>query len=248
MRKFFKQYIAPICPLYAVIPLVSCFVFNCLIYFGIQAVTQDWTHYDLTGSLDRRVPFVKEFVIIYLICYAFWAVNYILIGRQGKEWCFRFVAADMISRVICGIFFLLLPTTNVRPEIIGNGLCDHLMRWLYATDAPSNLFPSIHCLVSWFCYAGIRGRKNIPKGYRIFSCIFAVLVCISTQVTKQHYFIDLVAGIALAEGLWRLSWKYSWYQGFERVFDRISGFVFGAENICEKNICENTKGMEEMRK
>lgn len=231
MRKFFKKYIDPVCPLYALIPLISCFIFNSLVYSGIHAVTKDWKHYDFTGGLDRKVPFIKEFVIIYLVCYVFWAVNYILTGRQGKEYCFRFVAADMISRVVCGIFFLILPTTNVRPEIAGNGFCDNLMRWLYEIDAPANLFPSIHCLVSWFCYIGIRGRKNIPKWYRLFSCIFAVLVCISTQVVKQHYMIDLIAGIALAEGTWRLSWRFGWYRGFERVFDRISGFVFGRENV-----------------
>lgn len=239
MRDFFKKHLDPVCPLYAVIPLMSCFAFNCLIYFGIQAATKDWKHYDFTGSLDRSVPFIEEFVIIYLICYMFWIVNYILIGRQGKEWCFRFVAADIISRVICAAFFLLLPTTNVRPEIVGEGLCEDLMRWLYAADAPVNLFPSIHCLVSWFCYAGIRGRENISRGYRIFSCIFAMLVCVSTQVTKQHYLIDLIAGVALAEVLWRLSWRFSWYLGFERVFDRISCFVFGGENIQESMEAKN---------
>lgn len=231
MRKLFKKYIAPICPLYALIPLISCFIFDSLVYCGIQALTKDWGHYDFTGSIDRKVPFIKEFVIIYLICYAFWAVNYILISRQGKEHCFRLVAADMISHVICGIFFLLLPTTNIRPEIMGNGICDNLVRWLYGIDASSNLFPSIHCLVSWLCYVGIRSRKNIPKWYRIFSCIFAILICISTQVIKQHYIIDLIAGVGLAEGAWRLSWRFKWYRGFERVFDRISWFVFGRENV-----------------
>lgn len=31
--------------------------------------------------------------------------------------------------------------------------------------------PSIHCLVSWFCYIGIRGRSNIPKAYRGFHAV-----------------------------------------------------------------------------
>lgn len=40
------------------------------------------------------------------------------------------------------------------------------MRFVYAVDAADNLFPSIHCLVSWFCYIGLRGRRDIPVWYR----------------------------------------------------------------------------------
>lgn len=231
MRKFFNQYIDKICPLYALIPLISCFVFNCLIYFGAQLITSDWKHYDLTMDIDRAVPFVPEFVIIYFVCYVFWAANYILIGREGREVCFRFVTADILSRVVCGICFFVLPTTNIRPEIVGSGFCNELMRWLYATDEASCLFPSIHCLVSWFCFVGIRKSKKIPMLYKVFSCVFAIMVCLSTQYTKQHYLIDMIAGIAIAEILWLVVWKTNFYKSFEKFFDRISVFCFGKEKV-----------------
>ena len=83
--------------------------------------------------------------------------------------------------------------------LTGDGIWAELMRLLYRIDEADNLFPSIHCLVSWICYIGIRGNKKVPLAFRVFSCIMALAVCISTLTTKQHVIYDVVAGIALAE-------------------------------------------------
>ena len=79
-------------------------------------------HYDLTTGLDRSIPFMPGWSFIYLGCFLFWAVNYILITRQSREEWFQFATGDYLSRLICGIFFVLLPTTNIRPEIVGDGV------------------------------------------------------------------------------------------------------------------------------
>lgn len=231
MRNWLKKYVDPAVPLYTILPLVTCLSINCVVYFMIRLFTADAYHYDFTTSFDRMVPFEPAWVSVYLVCYIFWIYNYILIMRQSKEHCYRFVTADILSRLVCGVFFLFMPTTNVRPEIIGNGIWENLMRWLYDFDAPTNLFPSIHCLVSWFCYVGIRGRKNIPAWYRAFSCIFALLVCVSTQFTKQHYVVDVFGGIILAEVLWALSRHHDWYKKVMPVLEAVSGKIFGKENI-----------------
>ena len=145
-------------PLYAVFPLLSCVAVNSLVYFGTEALTGNWKHYDLTLPIDRAIPLVPGFTVIYLGCYIFWIINYILIARQGEEHCFRFVTADMLSRIVSGIIFILLPTTNVRPVLAGDDIFVKLLGMIYSIDEPTRLFPSIHCLVSWFCYIGIRGQ------------------------------------------------------------------------------------------
>lgn len=187
---------------YAIMPLLFALAWNCFVYWVSMAVCKDFYHYDFTLAFDRAVPFIPEWIYIYLICYLFWGANYVMSADFGKKKFYRFVAADAVSRVVCLVFFILLPTTNVRPEVVGNSLADNLMRWLYATDQAANLFPSIHCLVSWFCWIAIRGEKSVPKWYRAFSLIFAVLVIISTQTTKQHYIVDAIGGVVLAELCW----------------------------------------------
>ena len=149
-----------------------------------------------------------------------------MIARQGEEHCFRFVTADMLSRIVSGIIFILLPTTNVRPVLAGDDIFVKLLGMIYSIDEPTRLFPSIHCLVSWFCYIGIRGRANIPKAYRGFSCIFALLVCVSTQLTKQHYIIDAFGGIAIAELTYWLAFHTQAYRGPKRVFDWLYRGIF----------------------
>lgn len=221
MYQWMKKYLDPICPLFAILPLLSCFGLNMLIYSGTMVMCADWYHYDLTTSLDQAIPLVPGWMCIYFGCFLFWTVNYIMVARINRndpDTFYRFVAADMISRLVCGIIFMVFPTTNVRPEVTGTGFSVFLLQFLYGLDQPTNLFPSIHCLVSWFCYTGIRGRKEVPAWYRAFSCIFALLVVLSTQFTKQHYIADAIAGVLLAEVLSLLTRRVSWYRAPKLIF------------------------------
>ena len=105
---------------------------------------------------------------------------------------------------------------------------EKMLQFIYNMDggtSPSNLFPSIHCYVSWLCYRGLNGAKEIPKWYQNFSLVFAVLVIISTQVLKQHYVVDAVAGIALVEIAWRFYNKKSRYQRMQHFFEKLNGII-----------------------
>lgn len=220
MRKWIKS-AANFIPTYAILPLLTCVVVNFGVYLGTEWITGDRKHYDLTLAVDQRIPVIPAFTVIYIGCYLFWIVNYLLIARQGKEHCMRFVTADLLSRLVCGVIYLLLPTMNVRPQLSGTDIWTEMLRWVYKLDAPTRLFPSIHCLVSWFCYIGIRGRRCVPKGYRLFSCLFALLVCLSTLVTKQHYLVDVLGGILLAEATYYLAFHTELYRLLEGCFDRV---------------------------
>lgn len=227
LNQWYKAYIGKIVPRYAFFSVIFCFVFNSLIYTGTQILMKNARHYDLSTSFDHNIPFVPEWVFIYVICFAFWAVNYIIITRTGHDEWFKFATADYLSRIICMVFFIIMPTTNTRPVITGNGLAENIMGFIYMADPATNLFPSIHCLVSWLCYAGIRGRKNIPLWYRAFSCIFAIMVFISTQFTKQHYIADVFAGVLIAEICIYIGNHTKLYQKTRKVFDNINSKVFG---------------------
>ena len=113
--------------------------------------------------------------------------------------CTSFLQEILYQDVSALVSFFLYPTTNTRPVITDGGLWNQLALWLYSIDAADNLFPSIHCLVSWFCYLGIRGRKEIPVWYQRVSAVLAILVFVSTLLTKQHVLVDVAGGILLAE-------------------------------------------------
>ena len=210
-----------ILPAYGVFPVIFSFVFNCLVYSGSRIIAGGWYHHNIETGVDRSIPFVPEFLVIYFGCYVFWAVNYILIARQDRRSVYQFFTGDFISRCVCLVSFLAFPTTNTRPLITGSGLWNQAALWLYSIDAADNLFPSIHCLVSWFCYLGIRGRKEIPRWYQSVSMVIAILVFASTLLTKQHVIVDVAGGILLAEFCFFIGRKTDLYRIYERFGSRI---------------------------
>ena len=240
MYNWLKKYIDPIIPLYCIVPLVSCFALNMLVYSGTMYLCADWYHHDLTTWLDDQVPLVSQWMYIYFGCYLFWIANYILVARihrDDREHFYRFVMTDMMSRLVCAVFYIGFPTTNIRPDVTIDSFSDWMLAFLYRIDQPANLFPSIHCLVSWLCYVGIRKSDKVSVSYKIFSCIFALLVAASTQFTKQHYIADAVAGLALAEFLFWLNKRISAYRIVHRLFNRVNDkllVIIGKGEHCEQ--------------
>lgn len=192
-------------PRYARLPLALALAFQFLVYYGGRMLSAGRVHYDLTLPADALVPFVPGMIVVYVGCYLFWAYNYILATRFGRAQTLRFLRADVMAKLVCLLFFVLLPVTLTRPQVAGTDVFSRLVRLIYAVDSPNNLFPSIHCVVSWLCYTGIRGQRAVPRWYRAFSCVFALLVFASTVMVRQHVLVDVVAGWLLAEGCCRLS-------------------------------------------
>ena len=65
-----------------------------------------------------------------------------------------------------------------------------------------NCFPSLHaivgmCLVSIGAYIPKLDKKGLPKAFRIISIIIGIGCILSTIFIKQHYFIDMIAGVIL---------------------------------------------------
>lgn len=197
----------PVIPTFCIVPLCLVLAWNMLVYSGSMRITRDWYHHNIEFGIDKLIPFVPWTVSIYLICYLFWVANYVICARKDRVEAYRFLGADILAKTVCFVFYILLPTTNVRPEIVGTTIWDEIMSVLYQVDMPSNLFPSIHCLVSWLCFVGVRGKKHIPQWYQIFSCVMAIAVFISTLTTKQHVVIDVIGGALLAEFCYWLTGK-----------------------------------------
>lgn len=206
-----------IVPLCMRLPLFFTLVCNFLVYNGSRLITAGRYHHDLSVWVDARIPFVPWTVIIYLGCYLFWIVNYVIGCRQEKEEAFRFISADIFAKFVCLICFLAFPTTNIRPSVEGNNVWHKFMRLVYRLDAADNLFPSIHCLTSWFCFIAVRKNAAVPGWYKCFSLIFSLMVCVSTLTTKQHVLVDTVGGTALAE----VSYFFVKRSGFVKLYEKI---------------------------
>lgn len=166
----------------------------------------DRTATEIKASKQRSYTTVSNYLV--------WIVNYLIAASREKEFVWRFFAADVLARLVCMAFYLLLPTTNVRPSIPEQGFWNQMLALLYQMDAADNLFPSIHCLNSWFCYIAVRSRREIPRWYQRFSFWAALAVFVSTLTTKQHVIADVIGGALLAEVTWQIAGRThlgAWY-------------------------------------
>ena len=197
-------------------------LWNQLVYYGGGFLGQDGPFLRMGLPLDALVPFLPWTVSIYFGCFFFWTVLYVLMARQDRRTAYRFFCADFLAKAVCLLFFIFLHTTLLRPTVTGTSLWDALTRLLYRIDAPRNLFPSIHCLVSWLCFIGARNCRAFPRWAVWGTALLAALVCLSTLTTRQHVAADVVGGILLAECSYAAAGSPSLLYPFARTAYRLT--------------------------
>ena len=206
---------------YKLIPLVIALIFNTIAYNGTRIITTAKYHYDITSPIDNLIPIIPATIIIYLGCYVYWLINYVLGAGQEDDEAYKFLSADLFAKLICMVIFIAFPTTNTRPVLEDNGFFTEALKMLYQIDAADNLFPSIHCLTSWFCLIAVRKNPNVKSVYKIISVIITVAICVSTLTTKQQVIVDVAGGIALAEFSYLIVDKI----GFTRIYQRSMKYI-----------------------
>ena len=55
---------------------------------------------------------------------------------------------------------------------------------------------------------------------------YALLICASTQFTKQHYIVDVAGGLLTALLAFALGMRTNWYRPVQRMFERVNQRVW----------------------
>jgi len=155
----------------------------------------------MTIAYDYKIPFIKEFVVAYLMWFPYIFIVFIACGRRSKKEFFRLCAIVYSGMSLVYIFYLIYPNyVNLRQSVIGNDIFSKLLRLLYSTDTPTNVFPSLHvyiALVLHQCVVRISTRQG--DKWRVYaSFAVSVLIIISTVFIKQHSMADVFAGMLFA--------------------------------------------------
>ena len=194
---------------------------NRLAYGGGRLLGQGRFHHDLTSSVDALIPVLSWTVSVYFGCFLFWVLLYRRVSMLPREHSDRFFCANLLAKGFCFLLFVLLPTTNVRPALPGTTVWDALMRFLYRIDDADNLFPSIHCMISWLCWVGVRRNRDVPVAWRASALVMAIAVCLSTLTTRQHVLADVVGGILLSECCYRFAGSERLRRGYAALADGV---------------------------
>ena len=166
------------------------------LYIFIPELFPPATRYRPELALDRALPLVPAWALIYGALYLFLIVLPILVVRQD-ELIRRTVYAYLLIWITAYLFFFVLyPTEAPRPPlVVGEGFAVWGLAALYGSDPPYNCFPSLHVAHS---FVSAFAAHRVHRSLGIVAAIFATLVALSTLFTKQHYVVDVIAGVLLA--------------------------------------------------
>lgn len=147
-------------------------------------------------ALDRALPLVPSWAIVYGARYLFLILLPVLVVRQD-ELIQRTVYAYLLIWITAYVFFFVVyPTAAPRPDkVSGEGFAVWGLRALYSSDPPYNCFPSLHVAHS---FVSALACSRVHRRLGIIAMLSATLVAFSTLFTKQHYVLDVVAGVFLA--------------------------------------------------
>jgi membrane-associated phospholipid phosphatase len=173
-----------------------------LVYFGVGNVNAARHAWTLAWDPVGRLPLLSPFVVLYLSVYAMPLAPFFVLRDREKTRKFALMTASVI--VLCGAIFLMLPLTIERPLIVSASLSDRVLAWLYATDRPINLFPSMHVALA-YVFACVVGQER-PR-WNMLMMVWATMIAISTLFTRQHYVVDVLGGIVVAAVAWRFFLK-----------------------------------------
>lgn len=186
-------------PRYAYLPFFLIIVLHMTVYLGTKLINQNFLHHDLTTAVDTMMAFTPEWVLIYVLTFLFWGAGLLSASWQERELCFKLYTAAGISYLICAVCFIVLPTEIIRPELCPSSYLERLVAATYDFDVPTNLFPSMHCMMSYIIFRGVTLSPMYKKPYSVGAGVLTLLICASTVFIKQHFFLDVVGALVFGE-------------------------------------------------
>lgn len=155
---------------------------------------------------DRVIPFQPRWVWVYLSLYLLNPIGPLF--ARSREDLLRY-ARGILFFFVCGfVCFVVFPVPGPRP-LAADAF------WLYhrliLIDRPYNSFPSLHaaCAVYAVLFAAYASsdtsRPHLRRSLLSLAWLWVGLILYSTIATRQHFAIDLPAGMFLG---WLAQWLF----------------------------------------
>lgn len=172
-------------------------------FFLENKITMDYPGiHIINGPLDDMIPFCEIFIIPYFLWFAYILVSCIfMVLKADNQEFIRFALSLITGMSVCMIICMIYPNgLTLRPDSTSDTIFGKMIAELYATDTPTNVFPSIHVYNSIVVHIAIE-KCNYLKNHRHIknaSLILCILICMSTVFLKQHSLYDVAGAIILA--------------------------------------------------
>lgn len=150
-------------------------------------------------ALDRAIAYSDSAIWLYLSFFILIPYAYMVAEPARVRWLARAMA---IAAVICGVVFLLYPTTLAYPPVgDGPGWSTQLLRLLQAADSTQNCLPSLHGALTLLCVWALLDRERPLRS--VLALVLGLAICHAIIALRRHVSIDLAAGllVGLAGGV-----------------------------------------------
>lgn len=154
-------------------------------------------------ALDDVIPFCEWFVIPYFMWFGYVAATVIFMIFSDKDDFYRCCIFLFTGMTLFLIISTIWPNAHhLRPVIMPrNNILTDMIRQLYRTDTPTNLWPSIHVYNSIGCHLAISHSSKLAKKkyqwIRVASLVLCISIILSTMFIKQHSVFDVTTALVL---------------------------------------------------
>lgn len=179
-------------------------LYFCGLYFSLQRYVLFEPRALVPAALDRAVAFDVRWTAVYQSLYLFLPMPWLAARRDELH---RYARGFFALTLVSFAFFFFLPVSGPRPEgVHGNVLYDLLVTY----DRNLNAFPSLHAALA--VYTLLLGSRLFTRARPLIAGaggVWCALILYATLATKQHYALDVVAGIVFAVAADALAWGYT---------------------------------------
>ena len=162
---------------------------------------------------DDWIPFCEFFIVPYMLWfpYMIFAVAYFVFFNKNKHEYYQLAFNLMMGMTIFLIVSYVYPNAqHLRPtEFPRDNIFTDAVKWLYRTDTPTNILPSIHVFNSLAVHMSLtncealRDKKIIKAG----SLTLTSLIIMSTMFLKQHSVSDVCCALVMNAGTCMLLYR-----------------------------------------
>lgn len=153
---------------------------------------------------DDWIPFCEFFIVPYMLWFPYMilAVIYFIFFNKNKHEYYQLAFNLMMGMTVFLIISYVYPNAqHIRPtEFPRDNIFTDIVKWLYSTDTPTNILPSIHVFNSLAIHMSLTNCEALrnKKFIKAASFTLIALIIMSTMFLKQHSVIDVCMGATLA--------------------------------------------------
>lgn len=171
-------------------------------------------------ALDDYIPFCEVFVIPYFLWFAYVAFVVMYFFFKDKEDYYKTCMFLFTGMTIFLLVSTIFPNGHhLRPRVMPrDNIFTAMVAWLYRTDTPTNLWPSIHVYNSLGANFAISRSKHFANNRRAkaLSLVLCISIILSTMFIKQHSVWDVATAFAMAGMMYMVVYSEDSILGLKR--------------------------------